>query len=302
MMMVTLWLTRTGPLWYLFHETDRWTKPKQVRCQFGHKVTGRSEKTCEILSLDGVLKNPSQVAPEKGCAKRCSRKKTPRRDRNVRTPFREKAKEPSTERITGAELRKRTRCHRCHPLGRCPGTSEKFLHARRRFCTIAQSCFLHGVHGSEPLDGNPDGFENEADWAASNDEPEQRDDTSKPKHHNFVGLILGPARGLTDTGAQQPVGTSAAQRWCERLRKRHGLVPVDVSPNNMTATCGGIESAKVARFLDVPAGIVGVNGVVALSGTRGVRVNRREATVRPAFDTSHTHASTGCEHSDEGKR
>ena len=30
------------------------------------------------------------------------------------------------------------------------------------------------------------------------------------KHHEFIGLILGPARGLTDTGAQQlVVGASA---------------------------------------------------------------------------------------------
>ena len=33
------------------------------------------------------------------------------------------------------------------------------------------------------------------------------------KHPEFIGLILGPARGLTDTGAQQPVvGASAALR------------------------------------------------------------------------------------------
>ena len=31
--------------------------------------------------------------------------------------------------------------------GRPPGTSENFLHARLRFCTAAQSCFLHGVRG-----------------------------------------------------------------------------------------------------------------------------------------------------------
>ena len=32
------------PLWYLLNETDRWTKPQQVRCQLGHKAIGRSEK------------------------------------------------------------------------------------------------------------------------------------------------------------------------------------------------------------------------------------------------------------------
>ena len=83
------------------------------------------------------------------------------------------------------------------------------------------------------------------------------------KHPGFIGLILGPARGLTDTGAQQPVvGASAALRWRERLFKRYGLVPVDVTPSNMIATCGGIGTAKVVQVLDFPAGIVGVNGVM----------------------------------------
>ena len=86
---------------------------------------------------------------------------------------------------------------------------------------------------------------------------------SDPKHPEFIGLILGSARGLTDTGAQQlVVGSSAAPRWCDRLLKRHGLVPVDVTPTNMIATCGGIGSAKVVQVLDLPAGIVGVNGVM----------------------------------------
>ena len=83
------------------------------------------------------------------------------------------------------------------------------------------------------------------------------------QHPEFIGLILGAARGLTDTGAQQPVvGASAALRWCDRLLKRHGLVPVDVTPSNMIATCGGIGTAKVVQVLDLPAGIVGVNGVM----------------------------------------
>ena len=40
------------------------------------------------------------------------------------------------------------------------------------------------------------------------------------------------------------------------------LVPVDVTPTNMIATCGGIGSAKVLQVLDFPAGVVGVNGVM----------------------------------------
>ena len=66
-----------------------------------------------------------------------------------------------------------------------------------------------------------------------------------------------------DTGAQQPVvGSSAALQWCDRLLKRHGLVPVDVTPSNMIATCGGIGTAKVVQVLDFTARIVGVNGVM----------------------------------------
>ena len=82
------------------------------------------------------------------------------------------------------------------------------------------------------------------------------------KHPEFIGLILGPARDLTDTGAQQAVvGASAALRWCDRLL-RHNLAAVDVTPTNMIATCGGIGTAKVVQVLDFPAGIVGVNGVM----------------------------------------
>ena len=39
-------------------------------------------------------------------------------------------------------------------------------------------------------------------------------------------------------------------------------MPVDVTPTNMIATCGGIGTAKVVQVLDFPAGIVGVNGVM----------------------------------------
>ena len=55
-------------------------------------------------------------------------KKPPRRDRNIRTPFRDKARDHSTERVTGAELRKRTRCYRCRQLGH-----------------MARECQIHGT-------------------------------------------------------------------------------------------------------------------------------------------------------------
>ena len=82
-------------------------------------------------------------------AKNYDREKLPKRDRNIRTPFRDKARDHSTERVTGAEVRKRTRCYRCRQLGhmarvsesstegRSPIFSKEFLFARRCLCTIA---------------------------------------------------------------------------------------------------------------------------------------------------------------------
>ena len=58
------------------------------------------------------------------------------------------------------------------------------------------------------------------------------------------------------------IGASAALRWRERLFKLYGLVPVDVTPSNMIATCVGNGTAKVVQVLDFPAGIVGVDGVM----------------------------------------
>ena len=127
---------------------------------------------------------------------------------------------------------------------------------------------------STTLGGTSDTLETEADWDISNDEPRPQAASYEPNVHNFVGLVFGPARGLTDTGAQQlVVGASAAQWRCERLRKRHRLVPVDVTPSNMIATCGGIRSAKVLRVLDFIAGIIRVNG--------GIRFLVLEETMSP---------------------
>ena len=101
-------------------------------------------------------------------------------------------------------------------------------------------------------------------------------------HPEFIGLILGPARGLTDTGAQQPVvGSSAALRWCDRLLKRHGLVPVDVTPTNMIATCGGIGTAKVVQVLDFSCWNRGCERSDAIPGARGAHVDRWKTTVPP---------------------
>ena len=84
---------------------------------------------------------------------------------------------------------------------------------------------------------------------------------SDSKHPEFIGLMMGPARGLIDIGAQQlVVGASAALRC---LFERHGLVPVDV--------CGGIGTAKVVHVLDFLAGIVGERSD-AIPGARGAHV------------------------------
>ena len=120
------------------------------------------------------------------------------------------------------------------------------------------------------------------------------------KHPEFIGLILGPARGLTDTGAQQlVVGASAALRWCDRLLKRHGLVPVDVTPSNMIATCGGIGTAKVVQVLDFPAGIVGSERSDAIPGARGTHGGRWKTTVHSTAGTNHDCAPAGSKHPHE---
>ena len=56
-MTVTLRLTRTGPLWYLYHVTVRWTKPKFVVSLGRHKVTGRSGKKKLRDSVTGWLED-----------------------------------------------------------------------------------------------------------------------------------------------------------------------------------------------------------------------------------------------------
>ena len=118
----------------------------EVRKNLRDSVTGRGYYKTETSRFKKVVRKP------------VFEKKPPRRDRNIRTPFRDKARDHSTERVTGAELRKRTRCYRYRQLGHmargcqnpapkdAPQSSAKnFFFARRCFCTVAQFVVLHVV-------------------------------------------------------------------------------------------------------------------------------------------------------------
>ena len=111
---------------------------REVRKNLRDSVTGRGYYKSESSRFKKVVR------------KTMFEKKPPRRDRNVRTPFRDTARDHSTERVTGAELRKRTRCYRCRQLGHMarefqnpapkdtPQSSAKsFFFVRRYLCTIA---------------------------------------------------------------------------------------------------------------------------------------------------------------------
>ena len=213
-------------------------------------------KTCAIQSQDVVITNFSQAGSRESCEKLCSR-------RNHRGETETSAHHSETKReITAQNACHWTRAEKKHSLlplqttwthgervseSSTEGHSHN-LQPRIFFCQEMPFAQLHSLSSYMLFDGASKTV------VGCN---------SDPKHPEFIGLILGPARGLTDTGAQQPVvGSSAALRWCDRLLKRHGLVPVDVTPTNMIATCGGIGTAKVVQVLDFPPGIVGVNGVM----------------------------------------
>ena len=141
MMMVIPWLTRTGQLWYLFQEPDRWTKLKQVRCQLGHKVTGRSGKTCEILSLDAAITNPSRRVLTGRCVRHClQRDNLDEIEMSVLHSGRERGNtalntshEPNSESVpivTDVHNSNTQRMSESCIEGSPSGTTEKFFHAR----------------------------------------------------------------------------------------------------------------------------------------------------------------------------
>ena len=125
------------------------------------------------------------------------------------------------------------------------------------------------------MDGSPTGFEEEEqdDWLPP-EKPVPKESVSESTHNDFVGLIKGSARGVTDSGAQQPVvGASAAQRWCDRLRKRHGLVPVDVTPHIMDRDLWQNWFSQGRTGPGFPCWNRGSERSGAVPGARGTRVD-----------------------------
>ena len=217
---------------------------REVRKNLRDSVTGR-----------GYYK-PESSRHKKVVRKTMFEKEPPRRDRHIRTPFPRQSERSQHRTCHWSRVEKtRTRCYRCRQLGHmareCQNPALEDIpqsSAKNFFLPGDAFAQLHNLSSYMWFDG------------ASRTVLECNSD---PKHSEFIGLVLRPARGLTDTGAQQlVVGASAALRWCDRLLKRHGLVPVDVTPSNMIATCGGIGTAKVVQVLDFLAGIVVVNGVM----------------------------------------
>ena len=82
----------------------------------GARIPGSSEKTCAIQSQDGATINPSQAVTRKLCEKLCSRRNH-RDETETSATHSETKREIITQNASGAELRKRTRCHRCRQLG-----------------------------------------------------------------------------------------------------------------------------------------------------------------------------------------
>ena len=167
-----------------------------------------------------MLQTRVRSLQKKGCAKRCLRKNHLDEIETSSHPSVKKAKEHSTERITGAELRKTYSLQNPVPKDNPQAPAKSFFLPGDAFAQLRNLVSYMAFTGvSEALDGSPGGFENEADWATSSDEPEPQDDI-RTETSRLCWFDRGARSWLTDTGAQQSlVGTSAAQWWCERLTR-----------------------------------------------------------------------------------
>ena len=107
----------------------------EVRKNLRDSVTGRG------------YDKPESSRHKKLVRKALFEKKAPKRDRNLRTQFRDKARDHSTECVTGAELRKRTRCYRCrqhgHLAGECQNPVSKDIPQSSANFFFCQEMLLH---------------------------------------------------------------------------------------------------------------------------------------------------------------
>ena len=146
MMTVIPWLDRKrGPLWYPYHgkgPLDEDDASSLTAWEQGYREVRNNLR--DSFTGCGYCKPRDKPLHESRAKNYVREETTETRPKHPHTVPRPKARDHSTERVTGAELRKRTRCYRCRQLGHmareCQNPtifSQDFLFARRCLCTIA---------------------------------------------------------------------------------------------------------------------------------------------------------------------
>ena len=247
----------------------------EVRKNLRDSITGRGYYKPESSRFKKVVR------------KTMFEKKPPRRDRNIRTPFRDKARDHSTERVTGAELRKRSRCFRCRQLGHMarecqnPAPKDTLQSAAKNFFWPGDAfAQLHNLSSYMLFDG------------ASKSVVECNSD---PKHPEFIGLILGPARGLTDTGALISCSTMVRSTSQSTRSSARGC---DTDQHDRDVWWNRLSQGRASSGF--PCWNRRCERSDAIPGARGAHVDRWKITVHSAVDTNHDHAPVGSKHSNEG--